>query len=193
MPTDHDSHHFLAPLLLEIGDVNGYRVHRERMLQRFSGTNDPRIAERTVKDSLLIPANPAELETIARMSETALAAGSTHKLWPYFTFAKALLEYRRGNFAEATNWLEKTLAMRGDVYRKLEATAVLAMAQHQLKQTEEARAALEAATAMAEGELPRLPGKKDLGDRWNDWIIAHLLLREAAALSGTSAGAVANH
>jgi hypothetical protein len=55
------------------------------------------------------------------------------------------------------------------------------MAQHQLKQTDEARVALAKAIELAQTQLPQL-GRDNLDQDWVDWLIAHILLREAKAL-----------
>jgi hypothetical protein len=58
---------------------------------------------------------------------------------------------------------------------------VIAMAHRQLGHETEARAALARCHRIAAEKLPR-PGTADLGSSWVDWIIAHALMREAAAL-----------
>jgi hypothetical protein len=58
---------------------------------------------------------------------------------------------------------------------------VLAMAQHQLKHTDEAWAALVKGTEVERTDLPKLESR-DIGSDWLDWTIAHALLREAGAL-----------
>ena len=65
--------------------------------------------------------------------------------------------------------------------RDVAACSVLAMAQHQLKQTDEARVALAKAIELARTKLPQL-GRDNLDQDWVDWLIAHILLREAKAL-----------
>lgn len=65
--------------------------------------------------------------------------------------------------------------------RDVAAWAVVAMAQQQLKETDEARAALAKGLELAQTRLPRL-GRDNLEQDWVDWLIAHLLLREAKAL-----------
>jgi len=188
MPDDHLGYHYLTPLLLQVGDVEGYYRLRERLLRHFGATNDPVIAERTVKDCLLLPAAASnQFNAIAAMAEKAVTAGPEHKQWPYFTFVKGLLEFRRGDFSSAVDWLQKTLGFKGDIYRKVQATAVLAMCQHRLGQREQARTTLEAALAMARTELPHLGRKRALGEQWNDWIIAHWLVREATSMIGLPA------
>ena len=65
----------------------------------------------------------------------------------------------------------------------------LAMAQHQLNQTEQARVTLVKGLEIAEARFPKA-GKASLDEQWHDWIIAHVLMREAKALiEGKSAQA----
>jgi hypothetical protein len=65
--------------------------------------------------------------------------------------------------------------------RDVAAWAVLAMAQHRLQQTEQARTALAKALELAQTKLPQL-GSDNLEQDWVDWLIAQILLREAKAL-----------
>ena len=57
----------------------------------------------------------------------------------------------------------------------------LAMAQYQLKQTEAARVTLAKGLEIAETRFPA-SGKASLDEQWHDWIVAHVLMREAKAL-----------
>jgi len=57
----------------------------------------------------------------------------------------------------------------------------MAMARQHLNQPAGARAALEKAVEILEAKLPKLESG-DLGELWGDWIIAHVLLREAKML-----------
>ena len=57
-------------------------------------------------------------------------------------------------------------------------TAVLAMSQQHLHQSQEARAALKKSADLAQAQLPKLEDG-DLGRDWRDWIIAHALQSEA--------------
>jgi tetratricopeptide (TPR) repeat protein len=180
MPSDYLPSHFRAALLLQTGDLDGYQHHRERMLRQFSGTPDPVIAERIAKDCLILPPPAADLETIGKMANTALVVDSTHKSWGDVYFVKGLAEYRQGRFASALEWLKKALAEKRPWTRKVQAQMVLAMAQHQLKQPDEARATLAQGLQSAERTLKK--SNEDLDEDWNDWIIAHLLMNQAQAL-----------
>jgi hypothetical protein len=65
--------------------------------------------------------------------------------------------------------------------RDAAAYLVLAMAETELKQTTAARNSFEKGCAIVERKLPRLDSK-DLGNYWQDGLIANLLLREARTL-----------
>ena len=179
MPSDHLAAHHLAPLLLQMGDVPAYQRHRDRMLRQFSDTADPVIAERIAKDCLILPPPTADLEALGKMANTALTVDSIHKSWADVYFVKGLAEYRQGHFAGAVEWLQKVLREKRSGSRNVEAQMVLAMVQHQLKQTDDARATL--AIGLQTAERLKKAGE-DLGDDWNDWIIAHLLIHQAQAL-----------
>jgi eukaryotic-like serine/threonine-protein kinase len=123
------------------------------------------------------------------MADRAIAAGSQNKPWPYFQFAKGLAEYRLGRFESAAEWMEKVAAAKGDIYRGVQAQMVLAMAQQQLRKVDQARETFAKALQTVETRFPKT-GKGGLDDQWNDWVIAHALMREAKALvRADSAGA----
>jgi tetratricopeptide (TPR) repeat protein len=166
-PTNYYAYHYLAPLLVQTGDLGAYRTVCERALSQFGATADPVVAERIAKDCLMLPPSADSLAGLAKMADIAVAAGPTNPSWPYYMFVKGLAEYRQGHFAAAVEWLRK------------------AMAECQLGQTNAAREALAQGIKIAETELAR-PGRID----WNDGLIAQFLLREAQGLiTGTPAPA----
>jgi Flp pilus assembly protein TadD len=183
VPTDHDAYHSLAPLLAQSGDQEAYRRLCARMLRQFGRTPDPAIAERMARDCLILSPPAADLEAIGKMVDTAVAAGPNHRYWDYFQFVKGLFEYRSGHFAEAAEWVQKVTAHESDPNRTVEAYMVLAMAQHQLKQVEEARATLGKGIKMADTKLGR-PGSP----QWNDQMAAQVLMREARTLIENPSG-----
>jgi serine/threonine protein kinase len=174
-PTNHFAYHYLAPLLLETEDLPGYRRLCGEMLRRFGTTSDPMAAERMAKDCLILPPPSADLETLDKMADVAVAAGPTDKLWPYYEFVKGLSDYRRGNFAAAIPRLTNVTTQEGNAARTVEAYVTLAMAQQQLNQKEEARASLANGMRILNTARPE-------GITWNDQLIAHFLMREARAL-----------
>jgi hypothetical protein len=82
------------------------------------------------------------------------------------------------------------LAKPGVYDRDAQGYAVLAMAQHQLGEENQARVALAKGIDTIDTKLPKLDSS-DIGPSWNDWIIARVLIREAKGLieggSGTKA------
>ena len=184
-PEDPEAYRLLAPLLVQSGDLEGYRRHCARIVARFGGTYDPVIAERMAKDCLILPSPGADLTTESNWANTAVTEGENHPYLAYFQFVKGLAEYRQGHFASAAEWTQKVLTQTGEVpFRDVEAYMVMAMAQHRSRQPDQARAALAKGVEIAETKLPKLDSG-DLGDDWLDWIIAHALMSEAKALLGT--------
>jgi eukaryotic-like serine/threonine-protein kinase len=176
-PANHYAYHYLAPLLLQTGDEQGYLRLRDQMLHQFTATSDPIIAERISKDCLILPPAAVDLPAISRMAETAAAAAATNSLAPYFEFVKGLADYRQKNFALVIPQLEKVAAQTSDLPRTVQAYATLAMARQELGQTEEARSALNQGLKLADARLHNAVS-------WNDAIIAQRLINEAKALIG---------
>jgi tetratricopeptide (TPR) repeat protein len=188
--TEHWSSYQLGPLLVQCGDTSAYANHRQAMLARFGTTEDAPIAERTAKMCLLLPVAGVDLAASSRLAESAVTVGKSNAWVHYFEFTKSLAEYRQGRFAGAVEWGLKALDTPLDkhvAFRDVQACAVLAMAQHQLHHLDEASAALAKAKGIAETKLRKLDSG-DIGDSWHDWLIAHILLREAETLiAGDSA------
>ena len=180
-PANHSNYHYLAPLLAQADDVDGYRACCQRIVLQFRGAQDLRIAERMAKACLILPESGADLAVVSAWTETVITKGKDSRDLPWYQFAKGFAEYRLGHFMEASNWIQEALPPSGGKgNRDLAAAAVLAMAQHKLNHPEAVRAAL-TRSSQIEAKLPRLEDG-DLGASWVDWLIGHLLLREATAL-----------
>jgi serine/threonine protein kinase len=178
-PEDHIGYHYLAPLLLQLDDTAGYKNFRAKILQQFGNTSDPRVAERMVKASLIIPASAEEMPVIARMSVVAAQHADTNNdAWSFNLFAKGLSEYRQGNYANATELLQKIIPLDPGSSCRAETFLVLAMAQARLNQSAASRESFVKAKDVVDHSL-RKAGH--LEDDWNEWIIIHMLLREAVA------------
>jgi tetratricopeptide (TPR) repeat protein len=174
-PTNHVSFHDLAPVLVQIGDMDNYRGLCQRALNQFSETKDPIIAERIAKDCLMFEPPNGSLERLGKMADTAIAAGPTNNVWPYFQFVKGLAEYRTGDYAGAQEWLGKITLDLGVPSRDAQVKATLAMARFRSGQTNAAKAALAEGIKIAETRF-------NSDGMWNDQIIAKTLLREAHTL-----------
>ena len=182
-PTDRQLWFGLAVIQVQTGQLDAYREHCRKSLERFGKTTNPYTADRIAKGCLILPGSGANLATVATMADTAVTEGQHSVHLPYFQFCKGLAEYRQSRFASAADWMGMVLTNRLS-YLPIDTAAyvVLAMAQYQLQQVEPARASL-AKGAEIEQESPKLDSG-DLGERWIDWIIAHALMSEAKALIG---------
>jgi hypothetical protein len=178
-PTNSSYYHQRAPLLVAIGDVEGYRRLCGEIVSRFRNATDPYVADKMAKDCLLLPSAGADLKSVAALADVAVSSGSNAPAAPYFEFCKALAEFRLGHNQEAVNWAG--LAMQGQYdYPKANAAAVMAMSQFKLNQLDNARTTLAYCNKLIEEKMPKFG--QDLGDDWPDWIIAHALLSEAKGL-----------
>jgi serine/threonine protein kinase len=180
-----------GPALLEIGDVAGYDQFRQEAIVRFSAGPCP-FADRVVKISLLSPANPrllAEMDGLAKAAAdglaTAEAAGDVFTA-AWRTLAMGLLEYRRGNYAEALRCSQRCLDCHEvNAPRTATAKVILAMAHFQMGRGVEAQATLAQARARVESKA-RAPADRGspINGFWFDWAFARVLLREAGTLIG---------
>jgi tetratricopeptide (TPR) repeat protein len=177
-PQDHVGYMYLAPLLLQLNDAAAFKNLRAQILQHFGNTSDPRTAERMVKASLILPATDDDMATIAKMADVATQIETNADGRDFNLFAKGFAEYRLGHYATAAEWLKQVISLDPGSSCRAETFLVLAMAQAQLDQT----AASHESWTKAMDATKSLRKVGHLEDDWNDWIIAHVLLREAATL-----------
>jgi hypothetical protein len=180
-----------GPLLLELGDRRGYEHFRETALNHFLSTTNPLPAERVVKVSLLTPADPpmlAALRPLAEIASNSLAGGMgvDASLAAWRSFSLALMDYRRGDFAGAIHWGERSQAYQtNNVSRSANLGLVLAMAHYHVGQ----RAQAEAELAQAREQIEkRFSQGLEIGAGgegfWFDWVYAQVIMREAIELIG---------
>ena len=190
----------VAPVLVLIGDTNGYYHFIHSIIARFSETKDPVVAEQIVKASTLLPIDQKtvqSLEPVARIVEDSfVGAPAQSPLAIYMTawraFAATRFEYRRGNFLDAIAWGKKCLAYADSRPTRIASChALLAMAYQKIGQADQARAELTAAQAIIDPRFPnglkngvRIKDRSGLG---RDWIEALLLRNEAISeIQGTA-------
>lgn len=189
-PNNHYRYHTLAGLMAITHHRAEYEKICQQILTLFADTTNSYIAERVADDCLLLPDLSVDLQVVNRLATEAVTIGNDASALGYFQACKALSEYRQGHFSEAASWAEKSLKT-GQPYARAKGYAVLAMAQWQLGQKENARARLAQGDALAPPISPA-EDTVDLGDSWVAWIFARVSLEEASALihsqSGTKAG-----
>ena len=182
-----------GPALIEIGDASGYERFRQEAIARFS--LGPCVsADRIVKISLLMPANKRVLDSMSSLGAATATywqdadAGGDVFTAAWRSVSLGLLEYRRGNFPKAVEWLQRCLAYpESNAPRTATARVILAMAYHQLGRTAEAQTELRTGREIVESKLNK--GRPDRGTPiqgfWFDWAFARILLRESTALIET--------
>ena len=178
-----------GPIQIERGDKRGYDHFRRAAIARYVGTTDPVFAERTLKISLLLPADKPVMNSLQPFEE--VAAGGTQGLIDTNDFmaawrciSLALMAYRQDYAPTAIAWCKKSLSCADqNPARMATAHIILAMSCYQLHEAEEAHSELalgrkpvEAAFA---GGLQQ--GNGAIGF-WYDWLFARILLREAESL-----------
>jgi tetratricopeptide (TPR) repeat protein len=191
LPEDSYAFHQLAALYLKMGDIEAYRRHCQKLMEKFGDTTDPNLAERTVKACLILPQPKVNMNTIDRLAQTAVSVESSHRDFPFFQFAKGLAEFRLGRFASAIDWETPVMRQLGDPIRAVQACMVLAMAQYRLNQHGEAQETLATGMEIAQRRMSGPDGPVP-ENRWNDWIYAHLLMAEAKAMVEAEPNAAAN-
>jgi tetratricopeptide (TPR) repeat protein len=171
----------LGPMLAEVGDFNGYRNHRRRLIAKNLATHDPLTAAETAMGMVLQPAEGGP-SIASELAEMAVIRGTNHVRFAYFQLVQGLLEYRRGHLSAACDWAGKSLDSSGTDYATgAAAGALLAMAQQQSQQPDRSRATLAQAVELSHSKLPKLDSG-DLGESWPEWLVARILLREAGNL-----------
>jgi tetratricopeptide (TPR) repeat protein len=171
-PPNHDDWFGYAELCLFLGDEAEYRRARRDLLAQLGTVTDRGVAERVGRACLLLPAPEDELRQAVALTERAVAGGRLgHELaFPYFLFAEGLARYRQGRFDDAIKLMNGEAASVMGPSPRL----VLAMAQYQRGQKDQARKTLAAAVVSYDWSA----SKAGSHDEW----IAHVLRREAEAL-----------
>jgi eukaryotic-like serine/threonine-protein kinase len=181
-----------GPALIASGNLDGYERFRRGAIARVAGTSDPVIAERTIKVSLLLPADREvmnSLSPLAAVAENSLprsvpSGGGDVFLEAWRCVSLALMDYRRGHYAQTADWCRRCLAYtQRNPARTATAQIILAMACFQLHQDDEARSLLAQGGQAIDAKF--LKGL-DMGNTpdgyWSDWLFARILLREARTL-----------
>jgi WD40 repeat protein len=181
----HLASYWLAFVLAYLGRVQEYQALCQRTVRDYQQTSNVQLAERTAKmcffadlaqdpETLLQAGKLADF-AIAKIDE-ALARMEAHEsLQPYAQHTKGIVEYRRGNYAEALDWCQKSLpGLSKNENGSCQATNLFfsAMAAHRLGKIEDAHKWL------AEAQLTATAARADDAD----WLIMDLVRREAEAL-----------
>jgi hypothetical protein len=121
------------------------------------------------------------MKQLASLADSAVTKGRVSGACPT-PRCRGLVEYRQENYGAAESWLRQALSTPNVGWPvKVPAELVLAMAQQQRGQRNEARESLRRAVAQLEKDLPQ-PGSPAVGTSWPDWLVCQVLRREAETL-----------
>jgi tetratricopeptide (TPR) repeat protein len=169
----------LGVVLVQTGEIERYRTHCRAMLERWASTEIVRAAFHTLTTVVLVPDVKADAKQLARLAEVAVSGDKKMDEHIWFMFAKGLHDYRSGKYAGALAGCRESRRRAPESKGVLASMdlAVEAMALHRLGDAAGARRAL--AEAKSNVELYVLGMEVGLP---YDWLIAHILYREAEGL-----------
>jgi tetratricopeptide (TPR) repeat protein len=180
-----------AARLLLAGDQDGYRQLYGRMIEQFRNTTRPEQADSLCKVCLFLPNTVDRSRLPSNVLADSVEQGTVpdnYRSW--FCAGLALVAYRDGQFEQANRYAEKS----HEITKRRGQPAALAllaqaMAQHQLRQADQARKSLAEGTALVPYDLatlgsPDFQGALPVGPDvvGADWLIAEIIRREAALL-----------
>ena len=177
-----------AALLVEQGYLEDYERFRESMINRYAGTDIPNIAQRVLRECLLVAVNEESMRALNQyahiISQSFEKAGETESGWQ--AYALGLWAYRRGDYEQCLYWC----AQAGPEPRKssfptkaLSVQFIRVCALYQRGQVEEAKALKEKTT----GDMVDIfNGDSDASGIWTgywfDRSYVRIHLREAEEL-----------
>jgi hypothetical protein len=179
----------LAFVLAYLGETEKYQALCRRTIRDFRHTTDIPVAEQTSKMCLFSDTvqDPSVQDQAAQLADFAIdhLEGAIAReefdegQRPYVELAKGIAEYRRGRYAGALEWFQKSIrgmSLDMDWSKCLQITNILfaAMAAHQLGETERPRQWL--------AEADRLRGTLPTPYNNTDRLTADMVRREALAL-----------
>lgn len=169
----------LGFVLVQLGEVDAYREHCRAALGRFGSTTNNSEADQLLKTCLLHSESKVDAKQLAHLAEVVAATDKTQAWYEWIIFAKALYEYRMGQYAAAASTAREILQLAPQtngnvpVLRALGFT-VEAMALYRSGEEGGAKKSLMKAKRDLERHMPGIDG-----NWWHDGLAAHILYREA--------------
>jgi serine/threonine-protein kinase len=181
VPTE-DGHFWFeyAALLLLSGDRPGYSRACAHMVEKCGKAGGPR-AYHVARACTLAPDAVSDASLPGRLAEKELQA-SAGAFWSLTE--QGALHYWAGRFPEAVTLFEQSLRADPVPGKAVLNWLWLALAQHRLGKSEEARRWLDKAAAWLDQYRDAMPDRaeQELGLHLHNWLEAHALRREAEAL-----------
>jgi hypothetical protein len=168
----------IAPVVVLAGDRANYAAFCRRMVDKFGDSKLPPSADQVCKSCLLLPGFLDLLDAPGGTLGDYLDTGAEPEwLRPFAWACRALLACRRGDFPSAVKYVANSSALSPHEFIQPMNLAILAMARHQLHDSDAARSALDEAAQL----LGRLEGNPH-NQGHHDILIAKILYLEAQAL-----------
>ncbi len=180
----------LAALLVEQGYLAEYRRFQEIMITRYAGSDNPRVAQRILQNSLLAPADDElmlALDQYARVTERSIREGRTKENDPlrgWQAYAMALFNYRRGDFEQTLYWCEQANRHNSGLpTRNYSVRLIQSCAFFRLRREVEAQVLLERTRAGIQALFSAEPSKSKVWQGfWFDQACVRIHLHEAEAM-----------
>jgi hypothetical protein len=181
--------------LVITGDRDGYERFRQSAIKHISNTTDPVVAERTVKNSLLIPGDAALMARLEPMAAVAAASvpkgvlmNDANEQWRgayrWRCVSLALMAYRQQHYTETVAWAQRCLVENDTNFcQTASADVLLAMAHYQQGDRAQARTELAEGRRILDRYFSSMEGYTE-GGFWFDWEIVRVLMGEAGEVMG---------
>ncbi|HET6880872.1 MAG TPA: protein kinase [Pirellulales bacterium] len=173
-----------ALLSVYIGHLNSYRDLCELMLKRFLASKDYGAHQNALPRACTLP-NSAPADVVAWALQRAKAASQHAAIAPWDVYALGLAYFRSGNYTQAIEQLERSLAAGTAWDASWLSYPALALTYHHVGRRKDAEAALEQAGCVIDrglDVLARGPAGTLPASWWEDWLGLNLLYREAKTL-----------
>ena len=178
-----------GPIQIERGNLQGYERFRRAAIARYTGTTDPVFAERTLKISLLRPADEPLMKSLEPLAEVSansmnIEEGQDPIMTAWRCVSLALMAYRQGYTPTAKVWCQRCLSYsETNSCRIATAHIIQAMSCYQLGEVETARLELTQGRDLTTAQFAKGLEAGNGGEGfWYDWLFARILLREAEML-----------
>jgi non-specific serine/threonine protein kinase/serine/threonine-protein kinase len=181
-PADLWSVYRWATLCCYTNDHDGYRRACRAMLDHFGQTKSLLIADCTAKACSLAPESASVAEQVVKLADFIVTGTEQEPARKWYEITKGLVDYRAGRFGPAAEIILRSAPSNEGLHRDALAFSILAMAQHRLGKTEEARSALADAQRILLTKMPKTEKGQTFGDDWHDWLHSQILYREAEEL-----------
>jgi len=173
-------------------DAAAYEPMRQQAIVRLGSTQDPLVAERLLRGSLMMaPTNQETLQSLRlpyevvlkSLSDGASETNISRSEGPWRWVALASLEYRQGRWATAVQRCQSLPLADTNLARIATARLLEAICQQRLGNSAAAQAALKRGGELVEAKFRAGLSNGNLAEGyWFDWVAARILLREATGL-----------